>query len=351
MPLILLLLTACQIPKAENKRVNNQIQTIIIDSDTSMVNPMLPKTNAKLVLDSNLTLLLGNGKKINISKAKFNKIIKDIKFVDLTKLKDIKHPPTLGGSYKTVLIKTDKGVYGFSSNKETDYPVLIGQLAYKINQLIKIPTNSNTSKWQKLKLLKDYSSTDFNLKEGVEYLEIRTYFRGQQESEYHTKQYKVIVHMERTPLSFFEPKLLKEFKKIVPNLSKESNLKSVSFCLMRGCTSIISNGFMIDEHKKMWVMNTTEDILNMIGDVDTPAEVKLVLWLNDKKMSESKEDIYKYLKSPKGYKILHEYDNSLSNLGECGHFTYEMFISKKGKIIQKKLLKKSESKKGCLAVD
>jgi len=123
-----LLLTACQMPKVEDKRVDNKIKTITIDSDSSMVNPMMPQTNTKLILNSDLTLLLPSGKKTNISKAQFNKLIEDIKFVDLSKLKEIKHPPALGGSYKTTSIITDKGEYGFSSNNGTDYPPLIGQL-------------------------------------------------------------------------------------------------------------------------------------------------------------------------------------------------------------------------------
>jgi len=226
------------------------------------------------------------------------------------------------------------------------------RFTYKIRKLINRLSKSNTpDTWQKLKLLKDYSPTDFNLKKGVEYLEIRTYFKGQRNREYNTKKYQIDVSMGQTPLSFFEPKLIKMFKKVAPNLSKETNLKYMSFCLMGGCAFKISNGFMIDSRKKMWVMNTTEDILNMIGEVDTPAEAKLVLWLNNKKRGEQKEDIYQYHQSTNGYKILYEYDNHLSNFGECGHFIYEMFIGKDGNITQKKLLKKSESKQGCLAMD
>ena len=352
-PFTLLLLTACKPPKVEDTRVTNQIKTITITVDSSMVNPTMRQTPETLVVNSDLTLLLSSGKTLNMTKAQFNKLIEDIKFVDLSTLKEIKHPPALGGSYKSISITTEKNDYGFRSNNGTDYPPLIAQLNHKIYQLIgklTAPSNS-TDEWKKLKQLKEYTTTDFNLKEGVEYLEIRTYYRGQKEKKYRIEDYSIAIRMGQTPLSFFKPKLVEEFKKIAPNLSKETNLKHVAFCLMSGCTSNISNGFMIDSHNKMWVMNTTEDILNMIGDVDTPAEAKLVLWLNDRRMGEPKEDIYQYRKSSNGYKILYEYDNSLSNDGDCGHFIYEMFITKNGKITQKKLLKKSDSKNGCLAMD
>ena len=354
MTLTLLLFTACQTtPYVEDStRVNNQIKTITITVDSSMVNPTMRQTPETLVVNSDLTLLLSSGKTLKITKAQFNKLIEDIKFVDLSTLKEIKHPPTVGGSYKTTSITTDKGNYAFMSNNGTDYPPLIAQLNYKINQLInRLSKQESTDQWQKLKPLEDYSPDDFNLKKGVEYLEIRTYHKGQKEKKYRTKDYSIAIRMGETPLSFFEPKLIKAFKKIAPNLSNETNIKQVGFCLMSGCVSKISNGFMIDSHNKMWVMNTTEDILNMIGEVDTPAEAKLVLWLDDKRMGEPEEDIYQYQKVDNGYKILYEYDNSLSNLGECGHFIYEMFITKNGKITQKKLLKKSEPKNGCLAMD
>ena len=120
---------------------------------------------------------------------------------------------------------------------------------------------------------------------------------------------------------------------------------------MAGCTHILGNGMMIDSKKKMWSMNTTEDIIDMIGKVDTLAEAKLVLWLNDKDMGESKDDSYKYRKVSNGYEVQHEFDNSISNFGECGHFLYEMTVSKEGKVGKKKLLKKSESQHGCLAMD
>ena len=205
-------------------------------------------------------------------------------------------------------------------------------------------------KWHQLQLLKEYDATDFNLKKGVEYLEIRIYTKGQKEENYSTK-YNVAVAMQHIPLELFDAKLLKEFKHVHPNFSKDTNIKKTGFCLMSGCVRIIGNGLMIDSKRKIWSMNTTEDILNMIGEVDTPAEVKLVLWLNSERMVEPKDDIYKYRKVSNGYELLHEFDNSISNFGECGHFLYKMFVGKDGKVSKKKLLKKSESKNGCLAVD
>ena len=109
---------------------------------------------------------------------------------------------------------------------------------------------------------------------------------------------------------------------------------------------------MIDSHGKMWRMNTVNDVIGMLGGIDTPAEAKLVLWLNNKNRGISDENYKdKYRKTSKGYTIISEYDNSIDNIGECGHFTYRINISKKGKITEKKLLKKNPSKNGCMTMD
>ncbi len=225
---------------------------------------------------------------------------------------------------------------------------------FKIVLLVLLITgvHAKGAKWQELKALKEYPANAYKLKEGVEYLEIRNYIKGNKDKRYNIKKYSVTVSMQRTPLKSFSPKMVKKFKALSPNLSKQTNIKSSTFCLMSGCVSQISNGFMIDSHGKMWRMNTTEDIIDMLGKIDTPAEAKLVLWLNNKNRSTSDEDHKdKYRKTSNGYTVISEYENSIMNFGECGHFTYRININKKGKITGKKLLKKKPSKNACLAMD
>ena len=111
--------------------------------------------------------------------------------------------------------------------------------------LLMISVNVQGAKWQKLKSLKEYPASAYTLKEGVEYLEIRNYIKGNKDMRYNIK-----------------------------------SMASQFLC-----------------------------------------------------------------------KVISEYDNSIMNFGECGHFTYRININKKGKIIGKKLLKKKPSKNGCLAMD
>lgn len=206
--------------------------------------------------------------------------------------------------------------------------------------------------WQKLKAVKSYISSEYHLKEGVEYLEIRNYYRGINDKGYNIKGYRVTVSMQKSGLTSFSLDIVEKFKASSPNLSKETNIKRTGFCLMSGCFSNISNGFMIDSHEKIWRMNMVEDVVGMLGEIDTPAEVKIVLWLNDKNRGTSDENYKdKYKKTAKGYTVISEYDNSVDNIGECGHFTFKIHISKDGKITEKKLLKKTLSKNGCMTVD
>ena len=212
-------------------------------------------------------------------------------------------------------------------------------------------THANDTKWHTLKALESYPASAYTLKKGVEYLEIRSYVRGMQ-SKIYAKEYVVVVKLGKRMLDSFSEKVVKKFKASPLNLSEKTNIKKYGFCIMAGCTSYISNGFMIDKNQKIWRMNEVSDVISMLGEVDTPAETKLVLWLNNNHRSTtdtSHKD--KYRKTSKGYTIISEYDNSMSNLGECGLFTYEIRISKQGEITQKKLLKKRDSPSGCLAVD
>ena len=101
--------------------------------------------------------------------------------------------------------------------------------------------------WQKLKAVKSYTSSEYHLKEGVEYLEIRNYYRGMNDKGYNTKGYRVTVSMQKSALISFSSDIVEKFKKSSPNLSKETNIKRTGFCLMNGCFSNISNGRTVCE--------------------------------------------------------------------------------------------------------
>lgn len=212
-------------------------------------------------------------------------------------------------------------------------------------------------KWQELKSLEAYPASAYTLKEDVEYLEIRTYSTqvsgiiGLTPRKTYFKNH-VAVKLGKKPLDSFDPKVVEKFKASSPKLSEESNIRKYKFSLMSGSTSYTSNGFMIDKSKKIRQLNKVSDVIEKLGKIDTPAEVKLVLWLNDSSRDTTDEKHKdRYRKTFKGYSVISEYNNGTTNLGECGHFTYEISISKQGEITEKKLLRKKPSKYGCGSAD
>lgn len=221
--------------------------------------------------------------------------------------------------------------------------------------LLLIQLQAKDTKWQKLKSLKEYSASDYTLKEGVEYLEIRTYSRGIEGKKYNIRGYRADLTMQRKALTSFSSAKIKKFKELTPNISEQTDIRKSGFCLMSGCISSIGNAFMIKSDGKMWRMNMVTDILEMLGEIDTPAEAKLTLWLNDthRNISDKGSLGYKdkYRKIPQGYEVISQYDNFLDNFGECGNFTYKISINKQGKIFNKQLLKKKPSKNGCMTMD
>jgi hypothetical protein len=98
------------------------------------------------------------------------------------------------------------------------------------------------------------------------------------------------------------------------------------------------NGFMLDSVGKSWRLENVQDLIDMIKPIDTPAEIRLILWLDP--------DIYssdgdKYRKNGNGYIVKSHYVIHDSSQGDgCGDYSYQYKISRSGKITQKKLLRK-----------
>jgi len=213
-----------------------------------------------------------------------------------------------------------------------------------------------TYTWQELQTLESYPASAYRLKEGVEYMEIRTYrtqvsgIIGMTPLKTSFKEY-IAVKLGKRSLDSFDPKVVEKFKALSPNTSEESNIRKYQFSLMSGSTSYASNGFMIDKNNKTWQIKKISDVIDKLGDIDTPAEVKFVLWLNDNHRSTTdKKRKDRYRKTSKGYIVISEYENEITNFGECGHFFYQIKISKRGKITEKKLLKKKPAET-CGSVD
>ena len=205
---------------------------------------------------------------------------------------------------------------------------------------------------RKLKELQAFSPTEYHLKKGIVYLEIREY-GWTNKQKVNTRVYTVLTKAFSKPLSQFDKKTIKKFHALSPNLLKRTNIRKNRQCYIDGfCNMKLSNGFAIDDKGKMWRLNETKDIIEMLDVIDTPAEVKMVLWLNDNFRRVS-QDSYKdsYTKTSHGYSVIEYYCNNVGNYGACGCFTSRIKIDTKGNITSKKMIKQKLDNSDCILFD
>jgi len=210
--------------------------------------------------------------------------------------------------------------------------------------------------WKDLKPIKEYTASGYKMKSDIVYLEIRQYrsyttFKPKyKKGDFNSQKYKVLLKIGKKPK--MSAKRDRNFKYSKADFSKTANIRKSSMCFMRFCDSQISNAFIIDNNGKAWRLNEVQDIINILKPIDTPAELKLLIWLKNIRLDMKDENHKeKYKKTKSGYQVIQDYDNSTSNYGECGHFNYKFTVYRNGAISKKRLLYKTKSKYGCFVAD
>jgi len=199
--------------------------------------------------------------------------------------------------------------------------------------------------WTTLKPLSSYSPKDFQLKDGVEYVDIRQYSKDrllENGKTRHTKSMKVVLKMYRKPLAQYGAKIQNDFdKRAKPSYKKSLIFLQGGWGGLWGSGSWMCNGYMLDSHKKMWLLEGKKDVIEMIKPIDTPAEIKLIMWLN-----KHTQGVAKYKKTKKGFTVIEHYvvNSILNDSGACGDFTYRYHINHNGQITQRRLIKKKKVK-------
>jgi len=204
--------------------------------------------------------------------------------------------------------------------------------------------HAKETQWQSLKSLYQYSASDFSLDETIVIMEIRCYGTYDDFQKYNTPTLKMKFY--KTPLKVLDSKLVTRFKNTVPNLSKIGNIHRTSK------TSVeISNAFIIDTSGVILRMNEIVDVIGFMGEIDTPAEAQLILWLY------SKPEGTQYSKTSKGYEVIIKYEKAYpSDQGDgkiaeiCEEYrevTDKALINSKGKIISYKQV--NIAKKGAVS--
>ncbi len=205
--------------------------------------------------------------------------------------------------------------------------------------------------WKTLHETEYYGSKAYTLKEGVAHVEVRKYafYRGvtpNDKKRYSYKEETTLLRMSRKALSLFSRKTQNGFKRLPAK--KVNAFKEEWAGGLYSSSSWYYNGFMLDMDGKMWRLETIEDVVEMVKPVDTPAEVRLILWLHSKDYNREKYSA-KYRKSGNIYIVKERYEITDGDRG-CGDYTYRYKINRSGKIIQKRLLSKKPSE-NCFVAD
>jgi hypothetical protein len=182
----------------------------------------------------------------------------------------------------------------------------------------------------------------------VEYLETRLYKTDADYRRVIDKKYEVTNRMYRKPLSSFDPKTVRRFQKIGPNLklAKETDIHKSSY--RNGppweknvpIVSTIGGAFFINKKGEVGRMNTIDDLISYLGEVDTPAELQLVLIFRGHNFCK------RYRRTKYGYEVQCEDDMSFGNgIHPCGIYAYRAAVSKKGRVkalTKKRLIRKTK---------
>lgn len=214
-----------------------------------------------------------------------------------------------------------------------------------ISTLLTLASSANYEPYKKLKPIASYSPSAYHLANGIKYLEVRSYNIATPSGKKPIigQKYDLITVAKSTKV---DKKLIEKLRKYPPIFTQIADMNLHGICVMSGCSHFKGNAFVIDSKNKMWKMDETSDVIKYLGEIDTEAELRLLLW-----MKSFKYDNSKYRKVKDGYEVVVEYSNDMSNVGPCGYFTYYLKVSKSGRVSQK-LLSKSELEKGrCLFMD
>jgi hypothetical protein len=109
---------------------------------------------------------------------------------------------------------------------------------------------------------------------------------------------------------------------------------------------------MIDKNDKVWRMDEVKDVITQLGEIDTPAEARLILWIHGYTNGNH------YYKTAKGYEITYRYETIENGCNkECPgstqcvekkEVTEKALVNKKGDIVSRKKLKTEPLTKECI---
>ena len=203
-----------------------------------------------------------------------------------------------------------------------------------------------SASWSTLLPIDAYGKGEFNLKRGVKYIEIhyhgvfRIYSYQNRKNHLDFCFYKI----GKKPLESFGKSAERTFKKYRKVGNRAKALVERDASSEKELNLLFYNAYMIDSKGKFWLLESKQDLIDMVKPIDTPSEAALILWLNgyDKIDSiQNRENYfigYKKLKS--GYKILQKYKVMDKDYIGCTEYKYIYNISSRGRQSKKLISKK-----------
>ena len=173
------------------------------------------------------------------------------------------------------------------------------------------------------------SANDIHPSENVKCLEIRSYENNLNNKNTYHRWIRYVTWCSE-PISGIDPALYKKFSTAKPMRTKESNIGGSH-------PGRLINGFIIDKNNKVWRMDEVKDVITQLGEIDTPAEARLILWIHGYTNGNH------YYKTAKGYEITYTYETTENSKSpQCvdhKEITEKALVNKKGEIVSRKKLK------------
>ena len=209
----------------------------------------------------------------------------------------------------------------------------------------------SSAKWHELDNIKySNSAKDFNLKSGIEYIELDLHSIYRNYSSDKRKKYHHIIwlKMGKKPLKSFGKTAVATFKKYRKIGKRDKALIAYNNSNKRKYDLSYYNAYMLDSNGRFWFIENRQELIDFLKPIDTPQEASLVMLLNGYSQKSYDVNVYhqKYKKIKNGYSIIETYEKEDKKYGGCIEYKYRNTINKQGVIKRSFIGKKSRLCKG-----
>lgn len=210
---------------------------------------------------------------------------------------------------------------------------------FKILLCLSILLSFSKAQWQSISPLSIYTkASDFKLKKGITYLEIRAYVEKPKK-----KGYRVLFSTDKEYVKKMPRKLKNTFKGLKA-ISRTDNNIYLERDIFRGeSCKMLYNAVIVRDDSKIYKMNTREDIRSFLGEIDTKGEIALLLWLH----SESNM-VEKYKQTKNGFEMIGWYKPLVSGEEKCIDTQYQQSFNHNMEYIKEKIIQEKQSNRDCL---